>query len=76
MGMSNLCMMTVSGVCFPVSMERQPETSRDERTMRYFLCRRYAHRRGLAAGLVLILLAFAVMCPVMVPTMGSSNPQS
>jgi isoprenylcysteine carboxyl methyltransferase (ICMT) family protein YpbQ len=44
--------------------------------MRHFVCKRYAHHRGLAAGLVLILLTFAFVCLVMVPTMDSSNQQS
>jgi hypothetical protein len=44
--------------------------------MRYFLCKWYVHHRKLAAALVLILLAFAVLCPVMVPAMGSNTQQS
>lgn len=76
MDVSHFCMMAVPGVSFLVSVERQPESSRDKRTMRHFLCKRYARHRGLAASLVLILLAVAFVCPVMVSAMCPSSQQS
>jgi hypothetical protein len=43
--------------------------------MRHFLCKWYAYHRGLAAGLVLILLAVATVCPLMLPAICSGSHQ-
>jgi len=43
--------------------------------MRTLLLQRYAQQRGFAAGLVLALLAFAFLCPVMLPTVCSGSQQ-
>jgi hypothetical protein len=60
----------------PLAVRAQDWGAWDMPMMRHFLCKRYAHHRGVAAGLVLILLAVAFGSPVMVPGMCASSQQS
>lgn len=41
-----------------------------------FLFRRYAQHQGIVAGLAIILLAFAFLCPTMLPTVCAGNQQT
>ena len=59
-----------------VSASRLHQALRDEQYMAILLYRRYAHHRGFVAGITILLLAFAFLCPAMLPAVCAGNQQT
>jgi hypothetical protein len=54
----------------------EPRARGTEEFMRTRLLGRYSYHRGFAFGLVIALLAFAFLCPVMLPALCSGSQQT